>query len=195
MISKSEERDMYDGFREGMHRRSSIQERVDARNHAVKTLAGGRVPLEKWEGNRKPSSVSNPKDLVGVKKVSMSTVPCTVMMELSVAMLEGALKYGRHNYRVSGVAASIYYDACKRHLDAWNEGQDIDPGSGLNHIIKAISTLTVLRDAMINENWIDDRPPRTKNQEWMENLNKICEGLLEKYPEDVRRAPFTEKPL
>ena len=102
---------------------------------------------------------SNPKDVIGVRKAPMSTVPAGVLAELGVAMLEGASKYGRHNYRAAGVRASVYYDAALRHLMAWWEGEDIDADSGLSHVTKAIAALTVLRDSMLAGNWNDDRPP------------------------------------
>jgi hypothetical protein len=102
---------------------------------------------------------TNPKDLLGVRKAPMSAVPANVLAELGVAMLEGAAKYGRHNYRAVGVRASVYYDAALRHLFAWWEGEDIDPDSGVSHITKMLSTLVVLRDAMLNGKLEDDRPP------------------------------------
>lgn len=37
----------------------------------------------------------NPKDLVGVRKAPMSTVPATVLAGIGVAMLKGAIKYDR----------------------------------------------------------------------------------------------------
>ena len=132
---------------------------------------------------------SNPKDALGIKKVPFSTVPATVMAELGVAMLEGALKYGRHNYRVIGVRASVYYDAEKRHMTDWWEGEDLDPDSQLSHVIKAIASLTVLRDAMISGNWVDDRPPRAPKG-WMAKLNEKVVSLLKKYPNPVK--PYTE---
>ena len=126
---------------------------------------------------------TNPKDSVGTKKVPMSTVPAPVMAEVGLAMLEGALKYGRHNYRHAGVRASVYYDAAMRHLMAFWEGQDIDPDSGLSHITKALACLTVFRDAMMNDMWVDDRPPHVKNhEEWVATLNQKAADLIEKYP-------------
>lgn len=122
---------------------------------------------------------SNPKDLVGVCKAPMSTVSAPVLAEVGVAMLEGALKYGRHNYRAVGVRASIYYDATMRHLMGWWEGQDIDPDSGMSHITKAITSLVVLRDAMIQGELEDDRPPTSP--EFYKKLNKQVEELKEKY--------------
>lgn len=127
---------------------------------------------------------SNPKDSVGIAKAPMSTVSAPVMAEVGVAMLEGALKYGRHNYRAVGVRASVYYDATMRHLMDWWEGQDIDPDSGMSHITKAITSLVVLRDSMIQGNWSDDRPPASS--EFYAALNKQVEALQAKYAD---RAP------
>lgn len=131
------------------------------------------------------SKPGNPKDAIGIKKVPMSTVPSPVLTEVGLGMMEGALKYGRHNYRVIGVRGSVYYDATMRHLMAWWEGQDIDPDSGLSHISKAIASLVVLRDAMIQKKFVDDRPPKTES-DWMADLNKKAAALIEKYPQPVQ---------
>ena len=123
---------------------------------------------------------TNPKDIAGGNKAPMSTVSAVVMAELGVAMLEGTCKYGRHNYRETGVLSSVYYDAAKRHLQAWWEGQDIDADSELSHITKAIATLVVLRDAMIFDKLEDDRPPKAP-EGFFENLNKLSVKVREKY--------------
>lgn len=132
---------------------------------------------------------SNPKDAFGIRKVSLSYVSLPVLAELAVAMQEGGAKYGRHNYRVIGVKASVYFDAVFRHMAAWWEGEDIDAASGVSHVTKAIASLVVLRDAMIQANWVDDRPPATAG-EWVEDLNKKVEALAEKYTNPVE--PFTQ---
>lgn len=124
---------------------------------------------------------TNPKDAVGISKVPFSTLPAEVLAEVGLAMLEGALKYGRHNYRVAGVRASVYYDAAMRHLTDWWEGTDLDPDSELSHVTKAIAGLVVLRDAMINEMLTDDRPPRVRAG-WLARLNERAKALIEKYP-------------
>lgn len=123
---------------------------------------------------------SNPKDAVGIKKAPLSTVSAPVMMEVGVAMMEGALKYGRHNYRAIGVRASVYYDALMRHIMAWWEGEDIDEESGLSHITKAIACLMVQRDAMIRDKMVDDRPVGTEG--FVKHLNSVAAALMEKYP-------------
>lgn len=132
---------------------------------------------------------TNPKDAVGVRKAPMSTVPAGVLMELGVAMLEGARKYGRHNYRVAGIRASVYYDGTMRHMMDWWEGADLDPDSGISHITKAIAGLVVLRDAMLNEMWTDDRPPRMA-EDWLAGLNRRAGEVIDRHPDAVH--PYTE---
>jgi hypothetical protein len=131
---------------------------------------------------------TNPKDAVGIRKVPFSTIPAQVMAEIGLAMLEGARKYSRHNYRVAGVRASVYYDAAMRHLTAWWEGQDIDPASGLPHVVKALASLTVLRDAQINQKCEDDRPPSLLDQDWVEHLNALAGEIIDRYPD--AKEPF-----
>ena len=140
---------------------------------------------------------TNPKDAIGVRKAPTHFIPNRVMYELGLAMLEGALKYGGHNYRVAGVRASIYYDACRRHLDAFWEGEDIDPDSGLPHIVKAAACLAVLRDSQHMDNWVDDRPPQLPGGLGTKALNEMAGAIIDKYlaehPEPVQ--PFTEEGL
>lgn len=127
---------------------------------------------------------SNPKDSMGIKKVPFSTVPSEVTAEVGLAMMEGALKYGRHNYRTVGVRASVYYDAALRHLTSFWEGQDIDPESGLPHIVKCLACLYVLRDSQMMGNWVDDRPPTLPGKDqWIADLNQLASDLLSKYPD------------
>lgn len=132
---------------------------------------------------------TNPKDAIGVRKAPMSTVSALVLAEVGVAMLEGAAKYGRHNYRETGAQASVYYDATMRHLMAWWEGEDVDPDSGMSHITKAIASLTVLRDTMIRGNFSDDRPPRSP--EFFARLNELAGQVLDRYA-DKAPVHFTQ---
>lgn len=125
---------------------------------------------------------TNPKDALGTAKWrQFMTVPRQVLWEVGVAMLEGALKYGRHNYRASGVRASVYLDAAYGHLDQFCEGEDLDKDSGLSHVTKAITSLVVLRDAMMNDFWTDDRPPKIKD------LDELREFLQTKVQENFER--------
>lgn len=120
------------------------------------------------------TKLSNPKDVLGIRKAGLSAVPMNVVAEMGLGMMDGALKYGRFNFRVVGVRSSVYFDAAMRHLIAWWEGEDEDqdtcerdasgqaiPGTGVHHITKLLTCLAVLRDAQLQGKAEDDRPPRS----------------------------------
>lgn len=151
---------------------------------------------------------TNPKDACGIAKVPLSTVsgqvlakvqtylhatyhdktiPLRPLFETGLAMMEGGLKYGRHNYRAVGVRASVYFDAVWRHRAARMCGQEIDAESGLPHIVKEIAGLTVLADSMLQENWVDDRPPRA--------LKNPKEATLFSWWEGQNDDPFSGAPV
>ena len=132
------------------------------------------------------SKKTNPKDAVGTKKPRFySGLPANVTKEVSIAMMEGAMKYGRHNYRIAGIRASVYVDATIGHLLDYWEGQDIDPDSNLHHITKAIASLYVLRDAQMMNMCEDDRPPKSDVEGDKTRLQAIVNKLFEKYPNPV----------
>ena len=133
---------------------------------------------------------SNPKDIISIKKIPFNLIPKNVLAEVSLAFLEGSRKYRAYNWRVAGVRSSVYLDALDRHLGAWLNGEDIDPDSGLSHIVKAIACLIILRDSMMIGNLNDDRPPSLKNG-WVQELNKKAGEIIDKYPEGLE--PYTEK--
>lgn len=125
---------------------------------------------------------TNPKDAIGIRKWrTITAVPFTVLWELGAAMMEGAAKYGRHNYRAAGVRSSVYVDAAMGHIMQFWEGEDIDADSQVHHLTKAIASLTVLRDAQINDMWTDDRPPRPKDLDALrDNLQAVVVRIFDK---------------
>ncbi len=133
--------------------------------------------------NSEGTKDTNPKDAVGIRKFPITTIPLTVLAEVGLAMMEGARKYGKHNYRVKGVRASVYIDAVFRHLSKWwDASEDIDPDSGLSHVTKAIASLIVLRDAMICESLSDDRPIPSPDGFFI-SLDDIASEIIDKYPD------------
>jgi hypothetical protein len=100
---------------------------------------------------------SNPKDIIGSTKLPMHLWPATATAMGCLGLTDGALKYGRSNWRAVGVKASIYADAAQRHLAAWFEGEDNDPDSGLPHMAHALACLAILVDAQAAGNLTDDR--------------------------------------
>lgn len=104
--------------------------------------------------NDKPT---NPKDLIGTNKLPLHLWPTTASAMGCIGLLEGMLKYGRTNWREAGVRVSIYVDACKRHLDAYFEGEDVAPDSGVPHLANALACLAILVDAKAAGKLVDDR--------------------------------------
>lgn len=143
---------------------------------------------------------TNPKDAIGTAKWrQFMVVPRQVMWEVGVGMLEGALKYGRHNYRGAGVRASVYCDAALGHIEQFIEGEDVDADSGLSHVTKAICSLVVLRDAMMNDFWNDDRPPKIKDLDALrkrlqakvaENFERYADKNPHHYTDEEDGAPY-----
>jgi hypothetical protein len=164
----------------------SNMRQIDSRQQAIVSTRQGLPDNVRHAHQGADVKPTNPKDAVGIAKAPFSPVSAYVMAELGVAMMEGARKYGRHNYRVIGVRASVYYDATLRHMVAWWEGENLDPDSGLSHVTKAIASLCVLRDAMLLGKFVDDRPPPLPAG-WLNDLNAKAKALIEKYP-DARPA-------
>lgn len=100
---------------------------------------------------------SNPKESVGATKLSSGLVPdCP---DEAMAFLEGALKYGRYNWRVVGVLASTYNDALERHRKKWWNGENCDPATRVKHLAYLIACAKILLDAELCGVLTDDRPP------------------------------------
>jgi len=100
---------------------------------------------------------TNPKDAIGCAKLPLHLWPGTATAMGCLGLLDGALKYGRSNWRVAGVRASIYFDAAVRHLYAWFEGENKDPDSGLPHMSHALACLAILVDSEAAGKLVDDR--------------------------------------
>ena|ERR1041385_2862752 len=111
---------------------------------------------------------SNPKDLLGIRKVPMfSVVPPASMIYEAKAMqygaflaprADGTLGYGPFNWRDNKVIASIYIDACVRHLMDYWDGQINATDSNAPHIGHAKACLGIVADATETGNLLDDRP-------------------------------------
>ena len=124
---------------------------------------------------------SNPKDIVGSTKPPLHLGPTTATAVGCLPMLEGALKYGRSNFRAIGVRSSIYYDAARRHLDAWFEGEDVDPDSGLPHLAHALACLAIIVDAQAAGKLRDDRMAPGGYREWINGLTQHVKRLKTKH--------------
>jgi hypothetical protein len=128
---------------------------------------------------------TNPKDVIAVDKLPLHLWPMTATALGAVALLDGALKYGRTNWRVSGVRASVYVDACGRHLAKWFEGEELDPESGVPHLGHALACLAILADAQAADRLNDDRMVKGGYVELVNELTPMVRGLREKHKDKV----------
>lgn len=100
----------------------------------------------------------NPKDAIGSHKLPLHLWPSEATALGCLGLLEGREKYGRDNYVAGeGVIASIYVDACKRHLDAWFSGEECAPDSKLPHMAHALACLAIIVKAQAHGKLVDDR--------------------------------------
>lgn len=115
---------------------------------------------------------SNPKDVIGSGKLPLELVPDTGVMYAALSFLEGALKYGRFNWRVAGVRNSIYVAAMRRHLAKYWNGEDVDLKTGVPHLSSVLACAMIILDAQVCGKLTDDRPPRV-------NLDKLMTAMQE----------------
>lgn len=154
------------------------------------------APYDGHGENTLTSKDTNPKDALGVLKARwFSFIPLQVLIGVGLAFYEGARKYAKFNWRIAGVKASVYVDAAVNgHIMRWYEGEDIDDISGVHHIDKAIASLMIMRDSMLQGNFVDDRPPRAVNiGKLLEEGEAVVAMMAAKYPN--AKAPFTEKKI
>lgn len=125
-------------------------------------------------GETKPS---NPKDSIGATKAMCGLVPD--IPDEYLAFLEGALKYGRFNWRAAGVRTSIYHDAIERHLKKWWNGENADKKTKVKHLLSIIACAKILLDAERCGKLTDDRPPSVDLEPGFDESDKIAAHLRE----------------
>lgn len=120
----------------------------------------------------------NPKDLVGTNKLPLHLWPTTASAMGCIALLNGALKYGRSNWRAVGVRASVYVDACQRHLAAWFEGEEADE-EGVPHLSAALACLAIIVDCQAAGKLKDDRQFPGGHRKLIDSLTPHVKRLRE----------------
>lgn len=141
------------------------------------------------------SKPTNPKDAIGSDKLPLHLWPTTASALGCLAFLEGALKYGRQNFRPIGVRSSIYYDAARRHLDAWFEGEDVAQDSGIHHLGHALACIAILVESQVKGNLVDDRAFPTEYRKFVEELTPHVKRLKDKYADkSPKHYTITDKP-
>ena len=131
------------------------------------------------------TNLPNPKDLLGVQKVPFTCFPAAGQIHGSMAMEDGEFKYGFMNWREHPVKARIYIDAMKRHIAAWEDGEETAQDSLVHHLGHVIACAAILLDAQEVGNLIDDR---SKSGKTADLLNRMSEVLKQKQAERAAKA-------
>ncbi len=89
-------------------------------------------------------------------KPGMDLLPVKAKQAVARVFDFGAKKYARHNWR-SGFGYSRLIAAAERHLDAFNDGEDLDEESGESHLAHACCCIMMLLESKIKGYGVDDR--------------------------------------
>lgn len=104
----------------------------------------------------------DPKGDAGKQKPQLQLIPPVFNIAVAGALALGAEKYGVANWRNNNVQAMTYIGAMRRHIDAYLDGQDIDPESGVSHLAHVAACCAITLDAAASGTLVDNRPPCNK---------------------------------
>lgn len=134
---------------------------------------------------------SNPKDAAANSKLHFELVPDSMQAYAALAFTEGALKYGRYNWRIKGAKASVYMAALDRHMKKWWNGQEEDPLTGVPHLAYALACIGILIDADLSGVLDDDRPPKQIGFPELLELSAAITAALQKKFESHNPRQYT----
>lgn len=100
----------------------------------------------------------NPKDKIGAAKVDFTLIPTSAKVQIALALMDGATKYGPYNWRVEPVQLRTYIAAAERHLESFKEGEQLADDSLIDHLGHVMACCAILIDAMDQGTFVDDRP-------------------------------------
>ena len=100
---------------------------------------------------------NDPKGAAGALKTPLGLIPSYAMEQTAWVHKFGAERYGAFNWRKTGVCASTYVNAILRHLNAWRDGETVDPESGISHLAHVACSCNILLDAGFCGTLQDDR--------------------------------------
>ena len=89
-------------------------------------------------------------------KPRMDLLDRAALEAIATVLTFGAQKYSAHNWR-QGFVYSRLTAAALRHIHAFNDGEDLDPESGLPHIAHAGCCIMFLLNMVLTRPDMDDR--------------------------------------
>jgi hypothetical protein len=129
----------------------------------------------------------NPKDVIGSSKIPMTLWPATATAYGALGLFNGALKYGKANFRATPVKTSIYVDAAMRHLASYMEGEEVDPDDGVPHLAAALASIAIIVDAETSGTLVDDR--QIESSGFRETMNHITDHVKRLQELHADKAP------
>lgn len=97
------------------------------------------------------------KDAIGdPNKPRLSLIPKEALWQMGGAFTYGEKHYGSHNWR-KGIKISYLLDAAIRHINEFNDGENIDVKSGNPHLGNAMADLAMAIELLKNNPDMDDR--------------------------------------
>jgi len=90
-------------------------------------------------------------------KLQLDLIPRAALDQIAKVLGFGKEKYAAHNWR-KGIVYSRLIAAALRHITAYNDGEDLDPESGLSHVAHALCCLSFLSTFIAEKRTeLDDR--------------------------------------
>ena len=80
-------------------------------------------------------------------KADLSLLPLVALEQMARAFMYGEAKYARYNY-CKGFDTHRLIGAALRHINQWQNGEDLDPESGASHLGHALASIAMLLHIM-----------------------------------------------
>lgn len=91
-------------------------------------------------------------------KPDLSLLNRYALEQTALAFMDGAVKYGRNNFRENGgLEWNRLIAAALRHLTAFNDGENVASDSKLSHLGHAAANIFMLLEYVGTQNGIDNR--------------------------------------
>lgn len=92
-------------------------------------------------------------------KLRYHVMPDAAEHEVIEVLNFGADKYGEHNWKNVKPLNTRYYNAMRRHVSAFRQGERVDPDSGKHHLAHAVCCLLFMLENDIQESKLDEPLP------------------------------------
>ena len=119
-----------------------------------------KLPESHWMVNDAPAVVTQQKTEPGTKfdagKPPMDLLSTEALIQTARVLEFGKAKYDSHNWR-KGMSWSRLLGAAMRHLTAFNNGEDLDPETGLSHLAHLSCCTMFLLEYLKTHKELDDR--------------------------------------